>query len=245
MQPLTSSEADVAAAQREDGTRNRWFLDPVLRGAYPEDVVELWQDDLPAIADGDLSAIARPLDFLGVNYYRRHIVRAGQSGAPIVVEPPGAEQTSMGWEVYPDGLHELLVSLHGNYELPPVLITENGAAFDDVRRNGTVRRSRADVLRRATRRRDRTCRRGRCPGRRLLPLVAARQFRVGAGFLEALRDRLRGLRDAGARPEGELRVVQGLHCGPAGDVKLARSHRSGSGRRPFPAASAARPLPAS
>ena len=59
MHPLTSSEADVAAAQREDGIRNRWFLDPVIRGAYPEDVVELWEDDLPDIADGDLSAIAR------------------------------------------------------------------------------------------------------------------------------------------------------------------------------------------
>ena len=60
MHPLTSSEADVAAAQREDGTRNRWFLDPLIRGAYPEDVVELWEDDLPTIADGDLAADRAP-----------------------------------------------------------------------------------------------------------------------------------------------------------------------------------------
>jgi beta-glucosidase len=138
MQPLTDSEADVAAARDEDTARNRWFLDPVLRGSYPEKQLDRYAAILPEIADGDLHSIAAPLDFLGVNYYRRHIVRAGENGSPVVVEPPGAECTAMGWEVYPNGLFDLLVGMNTEYDLPPVFITENGAAFDDTRRNGTV-----------------------------------------------------------------------------------------------------------
>ena len=94
---------------------------------------------LPPVEDGDLEAISAPIDFLGVNYYRRHVVKAGPNGSgPIVVDVPDGEHTAVGWEVYPDGLHELLVRLHEEYAAPPLYITENGAAFGDTRRNGTV-----------------------------------------------------------------------------------------------------------
>ena len=137
--PLTDTPADREAALHSDGFRNRWFLDAVLRGEYPADMVERNASILPAIADGDMRTIATPLDFLGVNYYTRSIVRADPSGArPIVVEPEGVERTTMGWEVYPDGLHELLVRLRDDYTIPPLFITENGAAFPDDRRNGSV-----------------------------------------------------------------------------------------------------------
>ena len=135
--PLTDSEADVAAVRLEDGLRNRWFLDPVLRGAYPEDVLPHYEEFLPDGALDDLAVIGAPIDFLGVNYYRRHIVRANGS-APVVVEPTGGEFTEMGWEVYPDGLYELLVRLHEEYDPPPLHVTENGAAFPDIRQNGSV-----------------------------------------------------------------------------------------------------------
>ena len=79
----------------------------------------------------------RRIDLLGVNYYRRHIVRANGS-APVVVEPANAEFTEMGWEIYPDGLHELLLRMHSEYETPPLHVTENGAAFTDMRQNGSV-----------------------------------------------------------------------------------------------------------
>jgi beta-glucosidase len=136
--PLTSSEADLAATSEEDGFRNRWILDPVLRGAYPEDMVRRFERILPPVVDGDMAAISAPLDFLGVNYYRRHVVEAGPNGRPVVVDVPGREHTAVGWEVYPDGLHELLLRLHEDYAPPPLYVTENGAAFGDVRRNGTV-----------------------------------------------------------------------------------------------------------
>ncbi|HEX5582731.1 GH1 family beta-glucosidase [Gaiella sp.] len=135
--PLTGSDRDARAAREEDGFRNRWILDPVLRGAYPEDMVRRFERILPPVLDGDLEAIAAPLDFLGVNYYRRHVVAAGPHG-PAVVDVPDGEHTEVGWEVYPEGLHELLVRLHEEYAPPPLFVTENGAAFGDVRTNGTV-----------------------------------------------------------------------------------------------------------
>jgi beta-glucosidase len=137
--PLTDSPDDVAAVARSDGFRNRWILDPVLRGAYPKDMLELYEPILPPIENGDLQTIAAPLDFLGVNYYTRSVVRADPSGGdPVTVSSDDAERTGMGWEVYPDGLLELLVRLDDEYELPPLYVTENGAAFPDSRSNGTV-----------------------------------------------------------------------------------------------------------
>jgi len=134
MYPFSDTEADIEAAHREDGFRNRWFLDAVLGRGYPEDMLERYAEILPPIADGDLETIAAPLDFLGINYYTRNVVRAGVGE----VATEGAEHTDMGWEVYPDGLRDLLVRLHAEYELPDLYITENGAAFPDARNNGRV-----------------------------------------------------------------------------------------------------------
>jgi beta-glucosidase len=137
--PLTSAEEDLVAAREEDGFRNRWILDPVLRGAYPEDMMRRFARILPDVRDGDLEAISAPIDFLGVNYYRRHVVQAGPNGSgPVVVDVPGRPHTAVGWEVYPEGLYELLLRLHSEYDPPPLYVTENGAAFGDTRRNGTV-----------------------------------------------------------------------------------------------------------
>jgi beta-glucosidase len=135
--PLTGSDEDAAAVWEEDGLRNRWFLDPVLRGSYPDDILPRFEPLLPEGWRDDLPAIRVPLDFLGLNYYRRHLVRAGADG-PVVVDPPGGEVTEMGWEVYPDGLHELLVRMRDEYDVPPLHVTENGAAFHDRRDNGSV-----------------------------------------------------------------------------------------------------------
>jgi beta-glucosidase len=137
--PLTDSRADAHAVRRLDGSRNRWILDPVLRGEYPADMLEAFAPILPPIEASDLATIAAPLDFLGVNYYTRSIVRADpEDGAPVMVDVEGVERTAMGWEVYPDGLFELLVRLHDDYSVPPLYVTENGAAYADERSNGTV-----------------------------------------------------------------------------------------------------------
>lgn len=137
------SPYDEAAARRMDGCHNRWFLDPLLRGQYPEDMLR-WYDfaDVEDIRDGDLEAIGTRLDFLGVNYYRPDWVVAGddpEARHPVLpsveahtVLPPGKPLTQMGWTIEPDGLTELLVRLKRDYSgLPPIYITESGAAFDD------------------------------------------------------------------------------------------------------------------
>jgi beta-glucosidase len=134
MHPLTDAAEDVAAAQAADVARNRWILDPVLRGAYPAEGLERFGAMLPATAADDLRAVAAPIDFLGINYYRRHVVgaRAG------VVELPGREHTAMGWEVGPEFLHALLLELRDAYDLPRLHVTENGAAFTDRLVDGRV-----------------------------------------------------------------------------------------------------------
>ena len=131
--PASDDPRDVAAASVADGFRNRIFFDPVLRGSYPEDVLERLGPAAPPVLDGDLAIISAPLDFLGVNNYSRSIVRAGEDGEPIELPAPAGPTTSMGWEVYPDAIYEVLTRLHGEYDTPPIYVTENGAAFADVR----------------------------------------------------------------------------------------------------------------
>jgi beta-glucosidase len=134
--PLDGTAEDRAAARVMDGFHNRWFLDPVLRARYPEDMVgELARrfGRIDAIRPGDLETIAEPIDFLGVNYYFASRVFADPA-EPLLgvgVAPPTAATTAMGWEVSPDSLHELLVRIRREYGDIPLVITENGAAFDD------------------------------------------------------------------------------------------------------------------
>jgi beta-glucosidase len=130
--PATDSPEDEAAAWELDGGGNRWFLDPIFRGAYPSDLLERNELVAPFVADGDLAAIAAPLDFLGVNYYFRFVVGAGADG-PRVMHDPEALRTEMGWEVYPDGLHAMLTRVANDYGPAVIYVTENGAAFGDVR----------------------------------------------------------------------------------------------------------------
>jgi beta-glucosidase len=128
----SESPEDEAAAWQVDGEGNRWFLDPIFRGVYPADLLERNELVAPLVRDGDLEAIATPIDFLGVNNYFRFVVGAGPDG-PRFVANPEAQHTEMGWEVYPDGLYRLLVRVAEDYAPPAVYVTENGAAFGDVR----------------------------------------------------------------------------------------------------------------
>jgi beta-glucosidase len=120
-----------AAARRMDGQNNRWFLDPIFRGSYPSDLEDLIRY-LPQTAQDDLKTASVPIDFLGVNYYHRDVYAADQNGQPVHISMDGAEQTDMGWEVYPDGLHALLTRLRDEYSPSAIYITENGAAYSDA-----------------------------------------------------------------------------------------------------------------
>jgi beta-glucosidase len=137
--PASAGEADRDAARWFDGFFNRWYLDPVFRGSYPEDAIadrvargHLAGPDLPFVEDGDLAAISAPLDFLGLNYYSRAVMAAGPDGRPVDAKTvPPEELTDMGWEVYPQGLHEGLLRVHRDYRPRKIYITENGVAYDD------------------------------------------------------------------------------------------------------------------
>jgi beta-glucosidase len=153
--------ADVDAARRIDGFWNRMFLDPIFRGRYADDLAgdtegmtfqdRPWQD---FVRDGDLALISAPLDVLGVNYYHgdapagRPVPDADLIGTRVrhpkrhtSIPWPGCEDvtfprrglptTGMDWEVQPEGLTRLLVRLAEEYDVPPLYITENGAAYDD------------------------------------------------------------------------------------------------------------------
>ena len=126
---------DEAAAQRLDGHHNRWFLDPLFRGSYPADIVELYEPlgAMDAVHDGDLALIAQPIDFLGVNFYRPNVVTSVDDGSVLGIAEvdQDAEHTVMGWPVVPAALTELLVRLERDYGGVPFVITENGAAFED------------------------------------------------------------------------------------------------------------------
>ncbi len=129
VEPQSDSDADRAQAALEEGLLLRWYLDALFGSGYPEHVLRTLGSDAPPVRAGDLDCIRRPLDYLGVNYYNPIRSRAGVPYAP---SGPGAPQTAMGWEIAPEALTRLLVRLRRDYALPPLYITENGAAFDDL-----------------------------------------------------------------------------------------------------------------
>ncbi len=135
MHSATQSPEDLKKTELEDGRLLRWYMDPLFKGQYPADVLEFLGRDAPQVAPGDMAHVQQPLDFLGVNYYSRSVVSASGTWD---VQKGGLPLTDMQWEVYPQGLTELLVRLHRDYPLPAVYITENGAAFKDEVINGSV-----------------------------------------------------------------------------------------------------------
>ncbi len=142
--PATPSEADRAKAHLEDGLLLRRYMDPLFKASYPQDVLDHLGADAPRVEAGDLQAIAQPMDFLGINYYSRSVVSAA---GPWDVHSSGREITDMGWEVYPEGLTELMLRLHRDYAVPPLYVTENGGAFKDALVDGRIHdRQRIDYI---------------------------------------------------------------------------------------------------
>jgi beta-glucosidase len=138
-------QAERDAADRVDAVLNRLFLEPVLRGGYEPYARTMFPAGL--VEDGDEAIIAQPIDLLGINYYNPCLV-AARPGTPENPMYPGSEgvdfrpapgkTTAMGWPIEPWGLTELLMRLHRDYPGIPLIITENGAAFDDVHIAGNV-----------------------------------------------------------------------------------------------------------
>jgi beta-glucosidase len=138
--PAPTAAADYNAARLYDGFFNRWFFDPVHGRDYPADMVTHYaklgflpngMEDF--VRPGDMEIIAAPTDFLGVNYYSREVVKAGNEGMGWENAPEAANlpRTAIGWEVYPDGLYNLLCRLHFDYQTPKIIVTENGVSYPD------------------------------------------------------------------------------------------------------------------
>ena len=128
--PASPSEADRDAARRMDGHVNRWYLDPLFGRGYPADMLAWYGSSFTERLEG----YDGDLDFVGVNYYTRQVVRASDTGALRAesVQPAGSAYTAMPWEIYPDGFREQLVRVWRDYAPRAMYVTENGAAFDDA-----------------------------------------------------------------------------------------------------------------
>ncbi len=136
--PQSDDPADIAAAQLADDYFNQWYIKPVMEGCYPDSFSLLAERDKPVIKDGDFAIISTPLDFLGVNFYTRTVYQACAENGYAPVDMVDAPKTDIGWEIYPQAFTDLLLSLHQLYQLPPIYITENGAAMDDQLAQGQV-----------------------------------------------------------------------------------------------------------
>jgi beta-glucosidase len=145
--PASDDPADTEATRASDGYVNRWFLDAIYRGSYPEDMRRRYEEllgPLDFVRDGDLATIAAPSDYLGVNYYAPRVMEAAPGETPWpwrVVVPEhvrttagftdGVARTEAGTPIVPSGLTDLLVRLHEDYAPTAILITENGAVFPE------------------------------------------------------------------------------------------------------------------
>jgi beta-glucosidase len=141
--PATNSPEDLAAAKHQHESFVGWYMDPIFRGEYPSNP---GIHHYPTIESGDMDLIRAPIDFLGINYYTR--IWCSASNPPIPT-PNELGVTDMGWEIYPQGLEELLVANHERYRLPPIYIHENGIALPDrLSNDGVDDPQRIDYVRR-------------------------------------------------------------------------------------------------
>ena len=144
----------LRAVHAADLWHNRWLLDPVFFGAYPS---ELAPDGVTACSSqpDDMTTIAAPLDFVGISYYSRLVVRPPLEettgifpGYEQVVPVPEATYSQMSWEIFANGLHDILLRVHRDYHPPAIIVTENGVAFNDAQAGDLVQdRRRVDFLR--------------------------------------------------------------------------------------------------
>lgn len=143
VESATSKSEDVLAAQRWDDAYNRWFMDPLFKGSYPEQLVEYYGPFMPTILDGDMEVIASPMDFLGLNYYTRrlviHDVDDGFIEAKQVYRSHVKRSEFEEFEIWPEGLYKVLVRIKEEYTELPIYITENGTTLmDELSEDGCV-----------------------------------------------------------------------------------------------------------
>ena len=132
--PASQNPEDLAATARADAYMNRQFLDPVFLGRYPGEMREVFGNAWPEWPAEDMLLIRQAIDFVGINYYTRSVTRHDARRWPVHgsgVPQKHATRTETGWEVYPQGLTDVLKWVSARYGQPPIYVTENGAAFYD------------------------------------------------------------------------------------------------------------------
>ena len=134
----TDSIADVQAASKADQYFNQWYIKPLFDRCYPEIINDFDPQDVPVMEEGDFDIIAQPIDFLGINFYTRAVYKADATLGFSQIDMVDKPKTDIGWEIYPQAFTDLLTSLHKLYPLPPMYITENGAAMADKLIDGKV-----------------------------------------------------------------------------------------------------------
>ena len=147
--PFGDDEADAAAAERMHGLMNLWFLEPALRGRYPEAFVDGPPLEKMGVRQGDLERVQAPLDFLGINLYSRSLVRHlpedpnGLHALPTGMGGDEGPRTDFGWEVWPDSLYDMITRISRDYDRPVIEVTENGCSYaDGPDENGVIRDTR-------------------------------------------------------------------------------------------------------
>ena len=133
VESASNKPEDIAAAKRWEGCQNRWYLDPLYHGEYPDDMLKIYGSLAPEVQKGDMEKIQQPLDYLGLNMYRRSVIADGADLPPVNIKrvnPPG-EYSEMGWEVYPKGIYDILTWTHQHYRINKIYVTENGVAYND------------------------------------------------------------------------------------------------------------------
>ncbi|KHE71752.1 GH1 family beta-glucosidase [Halobacillus sp. BBL2006] len=142
LQPYTPSEADKKACERSMMWQKEWFMDPVFKGSYPEELIQLFEEHQAflKIEEGDLDIISQPIDFMGINYYTGSLGRYKEDGGLFQVEEIALDErrTDIGWPIYSDGFYRVLTNIHETYGYVPIYITENGACYNDEVENGKV-----------------------------------------------------------------------------------------------------------
>ncbi|MEX0750612.1 MAG: family 1 glycosylhydrolase, partial [Dehalococcoidia bacterium] len=132
--PASDSAEDRAAAERQHGFSNDWFLRPTMKGEYPRAYVEQERVlDRMDIRSGDMELVKEPLDFIGVNLYQRSIVAHSENDRNIGArQTPGpGPRTDFNWEVWPAAIYQMLMRVHRDYAGVPIYVTENGCSYGD------------------------------------------------------------------------------------------------------------------
>lgn len=140
-EPASNAAADYDTFRWYDGFHNRWFMDPIYGRRYPAEILaehfkrgHLSPENFTFLHEGDCETIAAPTDYIGLNYYRRAVLNSNSpdsTGTPRPTDSPDEGWTEMGWEIYPDGLFNLIMQTHLTYRPNAIYVTENGVSYHD------------------------------------------------------------------------------------------------------------------